>query len=600
MKKTMILMIVMMIFISFGCKDDNDIPPIKYSKGVKGNIQKGPFISGSSVTIQELDNELNATGISFSTTTNNDFGGFEVSSKINSPYIEVITNGFYYNEVKGKISETNISLRSITDISDSTRTNVNLLTTLSKERIIYLIRNKGLNFRAAKEQAQKEILQIFNIEQSEDIDFNKLDISLDGESNAILLAISIILQGELSEGMLSEKLSKFILDIKEDGTLDDEDINSILKTNANELNLITIRKNLLQRYKEIGYEATISPFEKYAKRLIPLKVINTYPTIGEREVPFTLDSINIYFNKAIDVQTITEGNILITNSSGTKVSGNFKYDEEKYKVIFILDQELLPEEKYSVKLTEDIKGIDGHKLVDGYNFEFTSLEVNTDKDLRAYYTFSNSPDDVTGNGFLAKIVNASFAEDINGATNQACLLNGEGSYIELPNVVNITDPNWSYSIWIKLNSLQYPAMLLGTRLSGGGFWDKPLYVRASTKHVASYNGGLLDAPMEISINNWYHITAVVENSVLSIYVNGNLVIKGTSYSPSHEDGDMSYPDFNGVDIGLFNYYSGKYYVSEIAQIDDIPTPFDGYVDNIRFYNRAINKYEVLELYNQKK
>jgi len=600
MKQKKIFIIAMLIFVLFSCKDDNDFSSIKYSKGVKGSIQKGPFISGSSVTIQELDNELNATGISFNTTTNNDFGGFEINSKIISPYIEVITNGFFYNEVKGKLSETNISLRSISDISDSTKTNVNLLTTLSKERIIYLIKNKGLAFKDAKEQAQTEILKIFNIIQTTDIDFNKLDISLDGESNAILLAISVILQGELSEGTLSEKISKFILDIKEDGVLDDQDLKNVLFTNSKALNLISIRKNLIQRYNEIGHNATIPPFEKYAKRLIPLEVMSTYPLIGENQVPFTLDSINICFNKAIDNQTITTENIIITSSSGVKVLGRLTYDTEKYKIVFLLDQELLPQERYFVKLTDGIKGTDGEGLLNGYNFDFTSLEVNTNKNLRAYYTFSNSTGDVTGNGFYATIVNASFTEDINGTANQACRLNGEGSYIELPNVLNITEPNWSYSIWIKLNSLQSPAMLLGTRLSGGAFWDKPLYVRASTKHVASYNGGLLDEPKEININNWYHITAVVENSILSIYVNGALAIKGTSYSPSNEDGDMSYPDFNGTDIGLFNYYSGKYYVSEIAQIDDIPTPVDGSVDNIRFYNRAINKYEVLELYNQKK
>lgn len=600
MKKITILTIVMAFFVFLSCKDDNNFPSIKYSKGLKGSIQKGPFISGSNVTIQELDNELNATGISFSTTTNNDFGGFEINSKINFPYIEVITSGFFYNEVKGKISETNISLRSITDISTSTQTNVNLLTTLSKERIIYLIKNGGLTFNEAKVQAQKEILQIFNIEQSEDIDFNKLDISLDGDNNAILLAISVILQGDLSEGLLSEKISKIILDIKEDGTLDDPNLINLLAANAKGLNLINIRKNLLQRYLEIGHDATIPLFEKYAKRLTPLEVINTYPTIGEKEVPFSLDSINISFNKAIDVQTMTNQNIIITNSSGDRVSGNLKYDEENYKISFILDQELLPQEKYSVQLTEGIKGVDGEELVGGYNFEFTSLDVNTDKNLRAYYTFSNSADDITGNGFNASIINATFIEDINGVPNQACRLTGEGSYIELPNVVNITEPNWSYSIWVKLNSLQSPAMLLGTRLSGGAFWEKPLYVRSSNMHVASYNGSVLDAPMALSLNNWYHITAVVENSVLSLYVNGILAIKGVNYTPNLGSGDNSYIDFNGTDVGLFNYYSGKYFVSEKEQIDDIQTPVDGSVDNIRFYNRAINKYEVLELYNQKK
>ncbi len=64
-----------------------------------GFVQKGPFISGSSITIQELDNKLDPTGISYQTETIDDFGSFSIGSKIKTKYVEIIATGYYFNEV---------------------------------------------------------------------------------------------------------------------------------------------------------------------------------------------------------------------------------------------------------------------------------------------------------------------------------------------------------------------------------------------------------------------------------------------------------------------------------------------------------------------
>jgi len=599
MKKQTLAIITIFILLYSQCTKDEIEPTTLSSKGVKGNIQKGPFISGTTVIVQELDTEFTANGISFNTATNNDFGGFNLNSTVNAPFIEIITSGFYFNEILGEISEANLSLRSLTQISDTTVTNVNLLTTLSKDRIIHLTLKEGLEYSDAKIKAQNEILSIFNIPENNSINFNQLDISLNGEGNAILLAISSVLQGELSVGNLSELVSKFILDIKSDGTIDDPNLKETLVVNSSNLNLKSIRMNLNKRYENINHNATIPEFEKYAKRLVPLEVVKTFPAMGEKEVPFNLDSINIYFNKSIDQESINSDNILISNSSGDIVGGNFQYEDEQFKIIFIPNEELLPEEEYTVNLNEAIKGIDDDNLINGFEFDFTSLEVNIENGLLALYPFSNTSNDESGNGLHATAVNTSFTNDIHGSSNNACQINGEGSYLELPNIINITNLEWSYSIWFQLNDLKSGtvAMLLGTRLSGAAFWDLPLYVRSSTQTINSYNETLMELPLPLTTNQWYHLTLTINNGTAKMYLDGELKAHKDNFFSKQEN--TGYRDFQGDAIGSYEYYTGKLYVSEKYRNDDLPTYIEGTVDNIRFYDRALNKYEVQKLYTEK-
>ncbi len=230
---------------------------------ISGYIQKGPFISGSSITIQELDDNLDPTGISYQTTTSDDFGSFSLGSQIESRYVEVIATGFYFDEVAGSLSAANITLRTLSDLSTSEDVNVNVLTTLERDRIKYLVTNEGLTFTEARTQAEIEVLSIFNISGDNISTFDQMDISQEGESNAVLLAVSVILQDDNTVAQLSEIISKINLDIKEDGTLDNSTYIDEIKNNSMNLNLDAVRANLGNRYKSLGLTVTIPGFEAY-------------------------------------------------------------------------------------------------------------------------------------------------------------------------------------------------------------------------------------------------------------------------------------------------------------------------------------------------
>ncbi|MEZ4980027.1 MAG: hypothetical protein R2769_00245 [Saprospiraceae bacterium] len=72
-----------------------------------------------------------------------------------------------------------------------------------------------------------------------------LDISEDGDLNAALLAISVILQSNFEKvADLFPMVADINADILNDGTLDDAALGTILLNNAKRLNLTEIRTNL--------------------------------------------------------------------------------------------------------------------------------------------------------------------------------------------------------------------------------------------------------------------------------------------------------------------------------------------------------------------
>lgn len=199
-----------------------EIIPIK-NKTITGLAQKGPFKSGSTVDIFEL--ELNGktfaqTGKSFMGKVSNDSGAFKISNvSLKSQYALLRVTGNFKSEINGE--SVHATLTAVTDLSKRENVNVNILTHLEYDRVLYLL-GKGMNFTSAKKQAEREVLAAFGIEgkfkNSED-----LDVFGDSDADAALVAISkLVLAGEKEnsnrdEEDLSGLLAEITTDIEEDG-----------------------------------------------------------------------------------------------------------------------------------------------------------------------------------------------------------------------------------------------------------------------------------------------------------------------------------------------------------------------------------------------
>lgn len=257
-----------------GCGDDSsgkgasaderlEIVPIS-DKSISGVSQKGPFVTGSSVTLQELDGEtLSQTGNSFKGKISRDDGRFGMSSvNLSSQYALLEAVGYYRNEVSGEKSIGTMTLIALTDLSDREKVNINLLTHLEYDRALHLI-GMGMNVPAAKKQAELEIFNAFGIAG----DFaNSEDLSIfeNGDGNAALLAFSVLLLGDLTEADLTERLTKFAMDIENDGSWDDAATKAAIADWANSKDmdgeLSAIRSNV-----EGWNLGDVPEFEKYVR-----------------------------------------------------------------------------------------------------------------------------------------------------------------------------------------------------------------------------------------------------------------------------------------------------------------------------------------------
>ncbi len=250
-----------------GTSEETQIIAIE-DKTVAGVSQKGPFLKGSSITVQELDGEaliesgkLRQTGKSFKGKISNDKGEFSVNDiSLISQFALLETEGFYRNEVTGDVSKSQITLNALVDLSEREKANINLLTHLEYERVIGLVAD-GTEISEAKKKAETEVFEAFGIEVK-NASAEDLDIFATGDDNAALLAISILMQGNLTEGKLSDRLAGFASDIEKDGSWDDENEKTDIADWASTADLAKIRANI--RSWELGED--VPAFEKFFKR----------------------------------------------------------------------------------------------------------------------------------------------------------------------------------------------------------------------------------------------------------------------------------------------------------------------------------------------
>ena len=230
---------------------------------LQGQAQKGPFNNGTAINIAELTNALSPTGRNFSSAITDNTGRFAVANvQLESPYVELRANGFYYNEVSGNASDAQLTLFALSDLTNKSSVNINIISHLEKNRITNLMSGANAQtFVQAKVQALTEVLTIFDFDASGVSSSELLDITQAGDGNAKLLAISAILQGNQSVAEMSELLANISTDIASDGILDSEGLKQKLKDNTSSLNVSDIRTNLEARLTQLGINGTIPDFE---------------------------------------------------------------------------------------------------------------------------------------------------------------------------------------------------------------------------------------------------------------------------------------------------------------------------------------------------
>ncbi|WP_295096231.1 fibrobacter succinogenes major paralogous domain-containing protein [uncultured Fibrobacter sp.] len=234
------------------------------AKDIVGEALKGPFVKGSAVTVQGIDcKTMKFSDEVFEGKVKSDKGDFAFDDVTLSSTCAVFeATGKYRSEITGKESAGEITLHALTDLKDRKNVNINLLTELEYERVMYLVTEKGKTFADAKDQAEKEVLAAFGIagdfDNSED-----LTIYESGDGNAALLAVSVLMHAETDVAGLGKRVEKFADSFAETGKWSDGETKAAIEewqvAATADGTLDSIRKNV----EGWGYADVVPAFEKY-------------------------------------------------------------------------------------------------------------------------------------------------------------------------------------------------------------------------------------------------------------------------------------------------------------------------------------------------
>ncbi|WP_437725050.1 FG-GAP repeat domain-containing protein [Sorangium sp. So ce861] len=241
-----------------------------------GAVEKGPFVVGSSVAISALRHDLAPTGRVFLTATDNDLGHFGVELAGPGP-VSIEGEGFYYNEVTGRLSGAPLTLRALFDVAGGAPEQtayVNLITHLAYERARVLADGAG-DLTAAVAQAEGELRAALGIgpegfdPHASGVEMNAL--GGDNDANAYLLAVgAVVLKTALLaagedgpvDATMQQLINQLSLDLASDGALDPALV-AELAAAAAALDRYEVKDLLGDRLEELGSPAEVPDIDRF-------------------------------------------------------------------------------------------------------------------------------------------------------------------------------------------------------------------------------------------------------------------------------------------------------------------------------------------------
>ncbi|MCK5229514.1 MAG: hypothetical protein KAR13_04570 [Desulfobulbaceae bacterium] len=206
-----------------------------------------------------------------------------------------------------------------------------------------------------------------------------------------------------------------------------------------------------------------------------------------------------------------------------------------------------------------------------------------DDGLVAYYPFNGNANDASGNVNHGTVHGATLIEDRFGNSNSAYSFDGNNDYI----ITNYTPSqnlgtNFSISSWIKWNGSTGNHQRIVTKWQEGniGSHEYSLFLYGGSNKIRlSVGSGKIQSEFVPTLDTWHFVTATSNNSFAKIFIDGSLVFE-KSYSTS-----IVYDQEPLIIGGGGTQYSMPRYI------------FNGVLDDIRIYNRALSDSEISELYN---
>jgi len=185
--------------------------------------------------------------------------------------------------------------------------------------------------------------------------------------------------------------------------------------------------------------------------------------------------------------------------------------------------------------------------------------------------------DQSGNNNNGTIYGATF---IDSPFNKALSFDGVDDCIEIPHSETIRlIRHFTISVWIKPKMAEIETIIAkgigaNTNYYMGLMQDTEMYVVFYVCDARGYIHGLIPSNMSVECDKWHHVVGVYDGSKFQVFVNGV-----------------------GSDVA---YWSGKIKDNTLSLLIGVQTGddwFNGIIDEVRIYNRALSELEILQIYH---
>ena len=215
----------------------------------------------------------------------------------------------------------------------------------------------------------------------------------------------------------------------------------------------------------------------------------------------------------------------------------------------------------------------------------SQLPTNLQNGLVAFYPFCGNANDESGNGNNGTVNGATLTTDRFGNLNSAYSFSNSTISVPYKSYLSFSDnKKFSVSIWVFTGVNNRTTHYIGMRQPGSStqFWQLYTPVTSTVKGIAfqSFTGGnILGATsqnQQIPINVWSNIVGTYDNGIWKLYLNGAMIQSSTSTIAFNND----------INTLLTIGNSGNF------------EPFNGRLDDVRIYNRALTECEVQQLFSE--
>jgi|9_EtaG_2_1085328.scaffolds.fasta_scaffold00168_6 hypothetical protein len=183
-------------------------------------------------------------------------------------------------------------------------------------------------------------------------------------------------------------------------------------------------------------------------------------------------------------------------------------------------------------------------------------------------TTNNVPDTTTNyNGIASNVTYAA------GKYNNAAVFNGSNSKIDT-GISSISSP-FSVSMWINEDSLDSGMFFANwNSTSADMYWQTTSDGRLRIA-IDGYSEQFFGTAGDVTVNTWHHVAVTLGSGVYEVYLDG--VSLGTSTT------------------SVTTFSSGQNFMIGNSAKPSSPYPFDGLIDQVRIFNKAISAEDVVTL-----